>query len=69
MHPTGRHVVLHFSVEAYSGSNKEKVALQEFYLERPTQQPMRQVQLSGFADLTRQAADRIQAWLAGLPDK
>ena len=67
--PGRANVVLRFSAEAYSEGNKGKIALQEFYLERPTTTANAAGAVNGFADLTQQAADRIQAWLAGLPDK
>ncbi len=67
--PDQANVVLRFTAEAYSGGNKEKIALQEFYLKRPTTTPNAAGAVSGFAELTRQAADRIHAWLAGLPEK
>ena len=67
--PDRANVVLRFSAEAYSGRNKEKIGLQEFYLELPTATANAAGAVSGFADLTRQAADRIETWLAALPDK
>ena len=62
-------VVLRFFVEAQAEGNNKKVSTQEFYLERPTATPDAAGAVSGFAQLTQQAADRIQNWLAGLPDK
>jgi cholesterol transport system auxiliary component len=62
-------VVLRFSVEAHAEGNNKKIDTQEFYLERPTATPDAAGAVSGFAQLTQQAADRIQNWLAGLPDK
>jgi cholesterol transport system auxiliary component len=62
-------VVLRFSVEAHAEGNNKKVGTQEFYLERPTATPDAAGAVSGFVKLTQQAADRIQDWLAGLPDK
>ena len=62
-------VVLRFSVEAHAEGNNKKVGTQEFYLERPTATPDAAGAVSGFVKLTQQAADRIQNWLAGLPDK
>ncbi|MDD1628236.1 MAG: hypothetical protein LUQ26_12310 [Methylococcaceae bacterium] len=67
--PDRARVVLHFSVEAYSGDNNKKLGAQEFYLERPTTTPDAAGAVSGFNNLTRQAADRVQVWLAGLSDK
>jgi cholesterol transport system auxiliary component len=66
--PDRARVILRFSVEAYSGGANKKVNSQEFYLEQPTT-PDAAGAVSGFANLTRQAADRIQVWLAGLPEK
>jgi cholesterol transport system auxiliary component len=64
--PDQARVVLRFSVEAYSGDNNKKAGMQEFYLERPTTTPDAAGAVSGFDNLTRQAAERIQVWLAGL---
>jgi cholesterol transport system auxiliary component len=58
-------VVLRFSVDAYSADNK-KIAMQEFHLEQATKTPDAAGAVSGFTDLTQQAAGRIQNWLAGL---
>jgi cholesterol transport system auxiliary component len=67
--PDRARVVLRFSVEAYSDDTNKKVGTKEFYLERPTTTPDAAGAVSGFANLTRQASDRIQVWLAGLSDK
>jgi len=67
--PDRARVMLRFSVEAYSSDPNKKVNSQEFYLEQPTTTPDASGAVSGFASLTRQAADRIQVWLAGLSDK
>ena len=67
--PDRARVILRFSVEAYSGDPDKKVNSQEFYLEHPATTPDASGAVSGFANLTRQAADRIQAWLAGLSVK
>ncbi len=64
--PNQARVVLHFSVEAYSSDKNKKAVTQEFYLEQPTTTPDAADAVTGFGNLTRQAADRIQAWLAGL---
>jgi len=61
------HVVLHFSVEAYSADNTQKVATQEFRLEQPSKTADAKGAISGFADLTQQAVSKIQGWLSGLP--
>jgi len=61
------HVVLHFSVEAYSADNTQKVATQEFRLEQPSKTADAKGAISGFADLTQQAVSKIQSWLLGLP--
>jgi len=60
-------VVLHFSVEAYSADNTQKVATQEFRLEQPSKTADAKGAISGFADLTQQAVSKIQSWLSGLP--
>jgi len=62
-------VVLRFSVEAHAEGNNKEIDTQEFYLERPTATPDAAGAVSGFVKLTQQAAERIQDWLAGLPDK
>jgi cholesterol transport system auxiliary component len=62
-------VVLRFSVEAHAEGNNKIAGTQEFYLERSTATPDAAGALSGLVKLTQQAADRIQSWLAGLPDK
>ncbi|MDD5266780.1 MAG: hypothetical protein PHO08_06595 [Methylococcales bacterium] len=62
-------VVLRFSVEAHAEGNNKKAGTQEFYLERSTATPDAAGAVSGFVKLTQQAADRIQGWLTGLPDK
>jgi len=64
--PDRARVIMRFSVEDYSGDPDETVTSQEFYLEQPTTTPDAACAVSGFANLTRQAADRIQAWLPGL---
>jgi cholesterol transport system auxiliary component len=67
--PDRARVVLRFSVEAYSDDPNKKASTQEFYLERSTTTPDAAGAVNGFANLTRQAADSIQVWLAGLSDK
>ena len=67
--PNRARVILRFSVEAYSGDPSKKVNSQEFCLERPTTTPDAAGAVSGFNNLTRQAADRVQVWLAGLSGK
>ncbi len=64
--PGRARVILRFNAEAYSGGPDKKVYSQEFYLEQPTATPDAAGAVSGFASLARKAADRIQAWLAGL---
>jgi cholesterol transport system auxiliary component len=64
--PGRARVILRFSVEAYSGDPDKKVNSLEFYLEQPAATPDAAGAVSASANLTRQAADRIQAWLTGL---
>jgi cholesterol transport system auxiliary component len=65
--PDRARVVLRFTVEGYSADDPDKkVNSQEFYLEQATATPDASGAVGGFAKLTRQAADRIQVWLAGL---
>ena len=61
-------VVLRFSATAYSGDPKKNVSSREFYLERPAATPDAAGAVGGFSALTRQAADKLQGWLAGLAD-
>lgn len=67
--PDKARVVLRFFVEAYSDENRRKIGTQEFYLERPTTTSNAAGAVNGFANLTRQAADKIQVWLTELSDK
>lgn len=62
--PDRARVVMRFSVEAYS--DNKKIGAQEFYLQQPTKTPDAAGAISGFTDLTQQAVERIQVWLAGL---
>jgi len=55
-------------VEAYDRDTKKLIAAQEISLEKATQTADAAGAVSAFADLTRQAGDKIRAWLAGLPD-
>lgn len=66
--PDRARVVLRFSVEAYD-ANSKKIGAQEFYLQQLTKSPDAAGAISGFTDLAHQAAEKIQAWLAGLPDR
>jgi cholesterol transport system auxiliary component len=59
-------VLLNFSVEAYSVDNKNKIATQEFRLEQSSKTLNAQGAIDGFTDLTTQAVNKIQIWLAGL---
>ena len=67
--PDKARVILRFSVEAYSSDPSKKVYTKEFYLEHPTATPDASGAVSGFANLTRQAVDKIQVWLAELSEK
>jgi cholesterol transport system auxiliary component len=62
--PDRSRVVLRFSVEAYSDNNK-KIGVKEFYLEHSTPTPDAAGAVSGFKNLTRQAIEKVQLWLAG----
>jgi len=66
--PDRARVVMRFSVDAYSNDNNKKVGTQEFFLERLCITPDAAGAVSGFDKLTRQAGDKIQSWLAGLPE-
>ena len=64
--PERARVVLRFSVEAYSSDDKQMIGAQEFYLQQSTKTPDAAGAISGFIDLARQAAERIQGWLVKL---
>jgi cholesterol transport system auxiliary component len=64
--PDRARVIIRFFVSAYPSGNKQKGGTQEFLMEGPTKTPDAAGAVSAFADLTRQAADRIQDWLKGL---
>ncbi len=66
--PDRSRVVLRFSVEAYAVDDKQKLMTQTFYLEQPTKTPDAAGAINGFTDLTRQAEQKIQAWLTRLPN-
>ncbi len=59
-------VVLRFSVDAYAVDDKQKLMTETFYLEQPTKTPDAAGAINGFTDLTRQAEQKIQAWLTRL---
>lgn len=61
--PDRSRVVLRFSVEAATGNT----AAQVIYLEQTTVTPNAAGAVKGFADITRQAADRIRDWLIKIP--
>ncbi|WP_262964040.1 hypothetical protein [Methylobacter psychrophilus] len=67
--PDRAKVVLHFFAEAYANDNKKKMGTQEFYFEQPTVTADAAGAVNGFVNVTRQATDKIQIWLAGLPGK
>ena len=62
-------VVLRFSAEARSLDNQRTIGIQTFRLERATASANAVGAVSGFADLTRQATDRMHVWLSGLAGK
>lgn len=65
--PDRARVVLRFSVEASAVDDKQRLMTQTFYLEQPTKTPDAAGAINGFTDLTRQAEQKIQAWLSRLP--
>jgi cholesterol transport system auxiliary component len=67
--PNRSRVVMSFLVEAYSVDKKTKIGVQAFYLEQTAIPANAAGAINGFANLTRQAADKIQIWLVGLSDK
>lgn len=62
--PDRARVVLRFSVEVYS--DNKKIGTQEFYLQQFTKTPDAAGAISGFTELTEQAAEKIQSWLMRL---
>ncbi|MFI3156706.1 MAG: hypothetical protein QX199_11165 [Methylococcaceae bacterium] len=66
--PDRARVVLRFSAEVYAADNKQKPNTQEFYLQQSAKTPDAAGAISGFTDLARQAAERIQVWLMALSD-
>lgn len=66
--PDRARVVLRFSVDAYAAGNKSAISSQQFRLEQPTTTPDAAGAVNGFANLTRQAVDKIQTWQTGLSD-
>jgi len=66
--PDQARALLRFYVEAYEHDTKKLIAAQEISLEKVTQTADAAGAVNAFADLTRQAGDKIRAWLAGLPD-
>lgn len=67
--PDRARVLLRFAVEAHSTDNNQVIATQEFHLKQATKTPDAAGAISGFTDLTQQAAGKIQDWLAGLPNR
>ncbi|WP_333874777.1 ABC-type transport auxiliary lipoprotein family protein [Methylobacter sp.] len=63
--PDRARVVLRFSVEAYS-DNKQKIGMQEFYMQQSTKTPDAAGAIAGFIDLAHKANERVHDWLAGL---
>ncbi len=62
-------VVLRFSAVAHSADDNQAIATQEFHLEQATKTPDAAGAISGFTDLTQQAAGKIQDWFKGLSER
>lgn len=60
--------VMRFYLEAYSSDDKRLLGAQEFRLEQATQTADAAGAVTALSELAQQAEDRIQAWLARLPD-
>jgi cholesterol transport system auxiliary component len=60
--------IMRFYLEAYSPDDKRLLGAQEFRLEQATQTADAPGAVTAFAELVQQAEDKIQAWLAKLPD-
>jgi len=58
--------VMRFYLEAYAPDDKRLLGAQEFRLEQATRTADASGAVTAFAELVRQAEDRIQAWLAEL---
>ncbi len=64
--PDRAHVLLRFTVEAYSTDKKQNLGSQVFTMQLPTKTPDAAGAINGFIDLTQRAVDNIQNWLVGL---
>jgi cholesterol transport system auxiliary component len=67
--PDRARVVLDFFVEAYASDTKRLIDTQGFHFDRSTVTPDAAGAVAGLADLTRQAAERVQDWLKQRPAK
>jgi cholesterol transport system auxiliary component len=56
-------VIMHFTATHTPTNNKQKLSKRDFYLQQPCPTPDAKGAVSAFALLTRQAVDKIQAWL------
>jgi cholesterol transport system auxiliary component len=56
-------VIMHFTATTTSTDNKQKLSTRDFHLQLPCPTPDAKGAVSGFTLLTKQAVDKIQAWL------
>lgn len=67
--PNKARALLRFYVEAYERDSKKVIATREISLEKITQTADAAGAVSAFAELARQAGDKIRDWLSQLPIK
>lgn len=60
--PDKAHVVLHFSVDALSLNNQQKLGNQEFRLQLATESPDASGAVKAFSQLAKQADEQLYAW-------
>lgn len=61
--PNQAKVIMHFTATTTPADNKQKLSTRDFHLQLPCPTPDAKGAVSGFTLLTKQAVDKIQAWL------
>jgi cholesterol transport system auxiliary component len=56
-------VVIHFTVTTVAEDNKHRANKRDFHLQLPCPTPDAKGAVTGFTSLTKQAVDKVQAWL------
>jgi cholesterol transport system auxiliary component len=56
-------VIMHFTATTASADNKVKATRRDFHLQMPCPTPDAKGAVNGFTSLTKQAVDKIQAWM------